>query len=161
MTIITGIWLLWLAYAGYRLWTATSRPIIRIVAIVLVSSMFVQAVWNLVEQNQTTGLSPFTPTTATVVPGIVTLSSEATCTNCTTEKTNRLLLTGDMATGRYILVPEGNQPYSLSFSGGKTIIDGAEIDKGCRIGTLKTRTIIRFTGATGVRLEVGPDAACE
>lgn len=159
--IVFGVVFAWLAYAGYRLWTATFSPTARWVGVAFVALAALGLAQDLFDLNRQSVNAGVVVADAGVVSGVVVVSGGGVCIQCDRRLDGgRYRLRGGWVAGEYTLRPQGTQPYAIGYESGVARLEDTPLKPGCTTGFISEETRLEFAGASEVVLEVGPGASC-
>ncbi|KZK15041.1 hypothetical protein [Meiothermus taiwanensis] len=163
--VVFGLVFAWLAYAGYRLWTATSSPTGRWVGVGFVALVAMGLAQDLFDLNRRSVEAGVVSAGTRAVPGVVEVEEGGICIRCDRSLTGgRYHLRGSWVVGEYTLRPQGTQPYAIQFqSGGVQLRYGDKdtpLQPGCTTGFISEEAQLEFASTGEVVLEVGPGAQC-
>ncbi|WP_299428393.1 hypothetical protein [uncultured Meiothermus sp.] len=159
--VVFGVVFAWLAYAGYRLWTGTFSQTARWLGVGFAALAALGLAQDLFDLNRQSVKAGVVSADTGVVRGVVEVSGGGLCIEC-----NRSLdggkyrLRGNWAAGEYTLLPQGTQPFALSFRTGTARLDGAELGSGCVSGQISSESRLELNGVGSLVLEIGPGTAC-
>lgn len=159
--VVLGLVFAWLAYAGYRLWTATFSPTARWVGVGFVALAALGLAQDLFDLNRQSVNAGVVSATTEVVRGVVEVSGGGLCIGCDRSlEGGKYRLHGSWVAGEYTLRPQGTQPYALGYQGGEANLEDTPLQPGCTTGFISKETRLEFAGASEVVFEVGPGASC-
>jgi len=144
--------LAWLAYAGYRLWTATASPTARWVGLGFVVLAFLWLGLNALgsRADMQAGLGP-----------LQAFTRLGFCIECqgSLEEGRKRFRAGWMA-GALIIQTRENQPYALDYKDGQVWLQQNRLEPGCTTGYIHEVVTLEINGVSDLVLEVGPGATC-
>jgi len=159
--VVFGGVFVWLAYAGYRLWTATFSPTARWVGVGFVALAALGLAQDLFDLNRQAVRAGPVSADSGVVRGVVEVSGGGLCIECERRlEGGKYRLRGSWVAGEYVVRPEGIQPYAIQFQHGEVRLEDVRLKPGCATGFISEEMRLEFSGASEVVLEVGPGAAC-
>lgn len=159
--IVFGVVFAWLAYAGYRLWTATFSPTARWLGVGFVVLAALGLAQDLFDLNRQSVRAGVVSADTGVVRGVVEVSGGGVCIECERSlEGGKYQLRGNWMAGEYTLRPQGAQPYALQYQSGEVRLEGVPLTPGCATGSISEESKLELSAASEVVLEIGPGAAC-
>lgn len=159
--VVFGLVFAWLAYAGYRLWTATSGPTARWIGVGFVLLAALGLAQDLFDLNRQSVSAGVVSADTGGVPGVVEVSGGGICIGCDRSlEDGRYRLRGNWIAGEYTLRPQGAQSYAIRYESGEVRLKDTRLKPGCTSSFISEETRLEIGSASGVVLEVGPGASC-